>query len=142
MNNNNQSTNVLLCITIVMLGYMIYSSNENHLKTLMFTQGSLMRYDYIMNNDGNNLLGVLDKVKGTITSMSSFDNEQRTVTLTIRDFVNHRLHQEGHFPVDTLILHKKRIKGFSEDESWFGRPSVIPNPNLQTGQKYGGSINE
>jgi len=139
MNNNNQSTNVLLCITIVMLGYMIYSSNENHLKTLMFTQGNLMRYEYIKGSGG--VYGMLDKVKGTITKMSDYDSEGVDVTLNIYDFKNYKSHTEKHFPLDTMIVHKKRIKGFSEDESWFGSPSVLTNPNLVTGQKYGGSIN-
>jgi hypothetical protein len=82
-------------------------------------------------------LGVLDKVMGTVTFMSP-PSESRQVTLTIYDYKKLNIHKEVNFPTDTVITHMKRIKGFTPQSSWFGSESKRPNPNLFSGDKYGG----
>jgi hypothetical protein len=74
---------------------------------------------------------------GTVTYMSS-PSESRDVNILIEDYKKLNIHQEFNFPVDTVLTHKKRIKGFTPERYWFGSESKRPNPSLTTGDKYGG----
>ena len=127
---NNNFTNILLGLILFGICYMIYDGNLSRDKVLLYQSSVLPRYEMTK-------LGVLDKVMGTVTFMTS-PSEERDVKLIIWDYKNLNVHQEENFPVDTLITHKKRIKGFSPQKSWFGSESKIYEPNLTTGDKYGG----
>jgi hypothetical protein len=127
---NNNFTNILLGLILFGICYMIYDGNLSRDKVLLYQSSVLPRYEMTK-------LGVLDKVMGTVTFMSP-PSESREVTLTIYDYKKLNIHKEVNFPTDTVITHKKRIKGFSPQKSWFGSESKIYEPNLTTGDKYGG----
>jgi hypothetical protein len=127
---NNNITNILLGLVLFGICYMIYDSNLSRDKVLMYQSSVLPRYEMTK-------LGVLDKVMGTVTFMSP-PSESRQVTLTIYDYKKLNIHKEVNFPTDTVITHMKRIKGFTPQSSWFGSESKRPNPNLFSGDKYGG----
>ena len=128
---NNNITNILLGLILFGICYMIYDSNLSRDKILMYQSSVLPRYE--MTSSG----GVLDKINGTVTYFSNL-SESRDISLHIEDYKKLNIHKEENFPIDTTIIHKKRIKGISPKSSWFGSKSKRPNPNLVSGDKYGG----
>ena len=129
---NNNITNILLGLVLFGICYMIYDSNLSRDKVLIYQSSILPRYEVV---DG---VGVLDKIMGTVTKMKFSNMDTREITLTIYDYKNFNVHVEENFPVDTILTHKKRIKGFTPERYWFGSESKRPNPSLTTGDKYGG----